>query len=285
MKKFGKNLLRFSILVFLWFALNLFDFYHLQLNFLSQRDLFGRFLMVVVDVLALFILLPYCKKRGWQLGLILFTVIFGVKTFLTVIEAVYLPMLVPVSGQLLLNGFVAAALFVLAVLFVLNLWVQPDKGTPENTGVSMAWFHWLWKLPLSSFLWMFLFALCGGLIFLPLAKALDPIALSNYSNLDMPVWVLPFQGFRAMLWLFLVMPLLLQLKGTKLHLVFVIGLVMACWMGSNLLAATTMPVGLQFAHLVEVSLETFLFGGWLVLLFVKKEKETNLVSAAQTTGL
>ena len=53
------------------------------------------------------------------------------------------------------------------------------------------------------------------------------------------------------------------------------GLVMACWMGSNLLAAGGFSLGLQAAHLAEVTGESFVFGAWLTLLFVQPERSTQ----------
>lgn len=272
MKQTGKNLIRYLLLVFIWLALNLIDFYHFQLIYTTQRELIGRFLMVMVDVFALVLLLSRCRWRGWRLVFVVFIALFGVKTFLTVIEAVYLPILVPLTSTLLVNGFISAFIFVVAAVFILGLFDQEKQAGNYGSRTQMNWYHWLWKLPLTSFFWMFLFALFGALVFLNLATALDPVGLSEYSNLNMPAWVLPFQGFRAMLWLLLTLPLLSQLSGSKKQLVWVVGLVMACWMGSNLLAAGSFSFGLQIAHLAEVTGESFVFGFWLTLLFVQPER-------------
>ncbi|MAT41495.1 MAG: hypothetical protein CL609_04065 [Anaerolineaceae bacterium] len=275
MKQAGKTLLRYLLLVFIWLALNLIDFYHLQLIYTPQRELLGRFLMVMVDVFALVLLLSRCRLRGWRLIFVVFLALFGLKTFLTVIEAVYLPVLVPLTGPLMVNGLISSLIIVVASIFILGLYDQGDQVNNHPSRIEMNWYHWLWKLPLTSFFWMFLFALFGALVFLNIANWLDPVGLSNYSNLNMPTWVLPFQGFRAMLWLLLTLPLLAQLSGPKKQLVWLIGVVMACWMGSNLLAAGSFSLGLQVAHLVEVTGETFVFGAWLTLLFVRPERLTQ----------
>lgn len=270
MKQFGNTILRIILLVFIWFALNLIDFAHVQLTFLNPGDLIGRVLMAVLDVLGLVIILPFCRRRGWSLVWVVFFTLFGVKTFLTVIEAVYLPMLIPLVGTLLVNGLISSLIFTVAAVFLFALF-DDDQTNPVPSRVNMFWAHWLWKIPLSSFIWMVLFALFGALVFLNLAGALDPTALAEYSNLDMPVWVLPFQGLRALLWLLLCLPFLAQLQGSKKQLFWRVGLLMACWMGSNLLAANQLPVGLLVAHLVEVFGEAFVFGAWLVLVFIRRD--------------
>ncbi len=270
-----RRFLRYLLLVFIWLSLNLIDFYHLQLVFTSQRELWGRILMVFVDVAALVLLLSRCRLRGWQLIGVVFAALFGLKTFLTVIEAVYLPILVPLSATLLVNGLVSSFIFVAAAVIILGLFDAEPQSSNLPSRIGMEWYHWLWKLPLTSFFWMFLFALFGALVFLNLATLLDPVGLSNYTNLNMPAWVLPFQGFRAMIWLFLCLPLLAQLSGSKKELVWMIGLVMGSWMGSNLLATGSFSVGLQIAHLAEVFGETFVFGVWLTFLFVQPQPITQ----------
>lgn len=271
MKTFWKNTLKTLILIFLWFALNFIDFYSLELNFNNDPALLGRILMASVDVLVLMLLLPHCRLRGLRLIGVLFTALFGVKIFLTAIESVYLPSLAPIASQITLNGLIASLVFSTAAVFILELFDSPPVAEHAVSRTSMNWYHWIWKIPLSSFIWMILFALFGALVFLNIANALDPAALSAYSNLDMPVWVLPFQGFRAMLWLFLVLPLFAQLEGPKKVLIWKVGLVMACWMSSNLLMANQLPFGLQIAHLLEVFGESFVFGLWLVLAFVNRQ--------------
>lgn len=272
MTQVGKRLMRYLLLVFIWLALNLIDFYHFQLIYTTQRELLGRFLMVVVDVAALTVLLSHCRFRGWRLVGVVSVALFGVKTFLTVIEAVYLPILLPLTETLLVNGLISSLIFVVTAVFILGLFEREEQENHRSSRIQMDWYHWLWKLPLTSFFWMFLFALFGALVFLNIASLLDPAGLNNYSNLNMPAWVLPFQGFRAMIWLLLTLPLLAQLSGSKKQLVWVVGLVMACWMGSNLLAAGSFSLGLQLAHLAEVCGETFVFGAWLTLIFVQPER-------------
>jgi len=275
MTQTGKGFFRFLLLVFIWFALNLIDFYHLQLLYTTQRELIGLFLMVVIDVFALVLLLSHCRLRGWRLVFVVFSALFGLKIFLTVIEAAYLPILMPMTGTLIVNGAISSFVFVVAAVFVLGMFDQENQANHQISRIQMDWYHWLWKLPLTSFFWMFLFALFGALVFLNIANLLDPVGLNNYSNLNMPSWVLPFQGFRAMLCLLLILPLLAQLSGSKKQLMWVMGLVMACWMGSNLLAAGGFSLGLQAAHLAEVTGETFVFGAWLTLLFVQPERSTQ----------
>ena len=106
-------------------------------------------------------------------------------------------------------------------------------------------------------------------VFMGLAKMIDPQALAKYANLDMPSWVFPFQGFRAVIWILLALPLVKQLKEQKINLAVMTGCIFAFWMGSNLLLAFNLPTGIRYAHLVEVMVENFVFGGLTVLIFTR----------------
>jgi hypothetical protein len=55
--------------------------------------------------------------------------------------------------------------------------------------------------------------LFGALVFIPLAGRLGPAALEEYTNLEMPAWILPFQVLRGMLWVALTLPVIRMMKG------------------------------------------------------------------------
>ena len=122
---------------------------------------------------------------------------------------------------------------------------------------------------------MVLYVFFGGLVFMNLARLIDPQALATYANLNMPDWVLPFQGLRSLLWVVISWPLISQFGGSRSSVMGLTGAMFGVWMGSNLLLALELSTGLRYAHLVEVMLECFVFGILVVLLFAKKPKPTS----------
>jgi len=145
---------------------------------------------------------------------------------------------------------------------------DPDSIGSDQTNWNQDWFQWVYKLLFLAIIWMILFAL-GGLVFMSLAKMMDPQALANFPNLEMPAWVLPFQGLRVLVWILLALPLIKQLKGKKTNLVIVCGCLFSVWMGSNLLLALDLPTAIRFTHMVAVMVENFVFGGLTVLIFAR----------------
>ena len=271
-KWFGKWLL----LSILWFVLNSIDFVHLQLNNMSQAAIIGRVIMAIFDSVILCWILAKSRTFGMELVAVIFLALFDVKILMTVIEAMYLTDLRPLVMAILLNGFIACLLWSMTAVALTVGFTQNEPNPIDYDQIIwiQKWFQ-LYKLLLLAMVWMVLFVL-GGLVFMNLAILFDPQAFSNYSNLDMPVWVLPFQGLRAVLWILLALPLIKQLKGKKIGLMIISGCIFAIWMGSNLLLALDLPIGLRYAHLVEVMVENFVFGGLAVLIFARNPENVPL---------
>ena len=276
MKFFIRNLFRWLLLSFVWLALSSLDFYRLELSELSGNTLFWRALMAMIDTMIISLLIVKSRKNGPALMTVLFLSLFGMKTVLTVVEAVYLPMLRPLIMPLLINGLVASVLFVVIAVLVWNGGYTGSQDASQSTlNWRKPWYQWVWKLPLSALIWMVLFVVFGALVFLNVANYFDPQALANYSNMDMPSWVLGFQGLRALLWLGLTLPLIVQINGTKLQVAGLVASTFAGWMGSNLLMAVDLPAGLRFAHLLEVGGESFVFGFVIVYLLAGRQQKKS----------
>ena len=276
MKFFIRNLFRWLLLSFVWLALSSLDFYRLELSELSGNTLFWRALMAMIDTMIISLLIVKIRKNGPALMTVLFLSLFGMKTVLTVVESVYLPMLRPLIMPLLINGLVASVLFVVIAVLVWNAGYAGSQDASQSTlNWRKPWYQWVWKLPLSALIWMVLFVVFGALVFLNIANYFDPQALANYSNMDMPSWVLGFQGLRALLWLGLTLPLIVQINGTKLQVAGLVASTFAGWMGSNLLMAVDLPAGLRFAHLLEVGGESFVFGFVIVYLLAGRQQKKS----------
>ena len=229
--------------------------------------------MAMIDTMLISLLIVRSRKNGPALITVLFLALFGMKTVLTVVESVYLPMLKPLIVPLLVNGLVSSLLFVVIAVLVWNAGYESSRQDNEIAlNWRKPWFQWVWKLPLSAVVWMILFVVFGALVFLNVANYFDPQALANYNNLDMPSWVLPFQGLRALLWLGLSLPLIVQLSGSKFQVAGLVASTFAAWMGSNLLPALDLPAGLRFAHILEVGGESFVFGLVIVFLLAGRQQ-------------
>jgi hypothetical protein len=128
---------------------------------------------------------------------------------------------------------------------------------------------------LIGFSWGVLLILFGALVFLPLTGRLDPAALEEYTNMEMPAWILPFQALRAVLWAALTLPVIRMMKGRWWEAGLAVALLFSVLMGANLLRPTGLPVGLQVAHLVEVFGENLLFG-WIIVWLLHRRHGRNI---------
>lgn len=265
---------KWIILSLLWFVLNLLDFSNLQLANNLQQAMLGNALMAMLDSVVLCWVLAKSSMRGASLATLLFLAVFGLKFLLTAVEAVYLPDLQPIFFPLLLNGSISSLIWSITAVALNDGFSSGDSSDDkfEKPNWSQKWIQWLYKPVILAILWMILFVIFGGLIFMNLAKIIDPQALAVYSNLEMPDWVLLFQGLRALLWLLVSLPLLMQLRGKRSSVMLLAGATFGIWMGSNLFMALDMPAGLRYAHLAEVMLECFVFGLLVVFIFTKNQK-------------
>lgn len=124
-----------------------------------------------------------------------------------------------------------------------------------------------------------LFVLFGAFVFLPLAGRLAPADLEEYTDLEMPVWVLPFQALRGVLWAALALPVIRMMKGRRREIGLAVALLFSVLMGTNLLRPTELPAGLQVAHLVEVFGESFAFG-WIVVALLSRRGTRSALATA-----
>jgi hypothetical protein len=231
--------------------------------------LFGLYSVDLVSLLQAAVLsypIVRARWRGWRLVGAVFLVFYGVTTLLVAIEGIYLPDALPpdLVLHLLINGAITAAVFS-PMAALIHGRIKPEvESQRTNSRLIMPWSQWLWRLTLIAFGWAVLFVFFGALVYLPLARVLDPATLQASASPDLPSWVLPFQMARALLWTALTLPVIRMMKGSWWETGFVTALLFSVLMGSNLLMPTDMSKGLQLAHLIEVSGEAFMFG-WIVV--------------------
>ncbi len=258
--------LRILVLALILFGLYSVDVLGLSL---SEGVRTGPAMLLLVSLLQASVLsyvVVRARWSGWRLAGAIFLVFYGVTTLMVAIEAVYLPAALPVDLvlHLLVNGAITAAVF--SPMAVLIHGRMRSTGEPEQTNLRlmMPWYQWLWRCALIAFSWAVIFAVFGALIYLPLADALDPAASQASASSELPAWVLPFQMIRALLWTALTLPVIRMMKASWWETGLIVALLFSVLMGSNLLMPTDLSTGLQFAHLIEVSGEAFVFG-WIVV--------------------
>ena len=272
-KWFGKWLL----LSLLWFVLNTIDFVHLQLNDMSQAAIIGRAIMAVLDSLVLCWILAKSKTWGLELMGVIFLALFGIKILMTAIEAVYITELRLVVWDLIFNGLIASLLWSLTAVAMTVGFTQNEPGVDRYDRVNwnQKWHQSILKLLAIAIIWLVIFVL-GELICTSLPKLFAPPSLSNGNNLEILSWVLPLQGLRAIFWLQVAYPLIKQLSGSKIAIALLTGCIFSVWMGSTFLLAIDLLSGIRYAHLAEVLVENFIFGGLTVLIFARNPENVPI---------
>jgi hypothetical protein len=258
--------LRIIILTLILFGLYSLDFLDLSL---AERVRAAPATLLLVSFLHAAVLsYPIIRSRwtGWRLVAAVFLVFYGVTTLMVVVEAVYLPEVLPpdVILKLVVNGAITATVFSpLAVL--MHGRMKEDKVPQEtNTRLIKSWVQWGWRLALIAFGWILLFIVFGALVYVPLAGHLAPGDLAEHTTAEVPSWVLPFQAVRALLWTAVTLPMIRTMKGRWWETGLAVALLFSILMGGNLLGSVGMSFGLQVAHFVEVFGENFVFG-WIMV--------------------
>jgi len=223
-------------------------------------------LLIVCTLQTIVLSYPIIRSRwtGWKLVLTIFFVFFGVTTFLSQIETVvflrYLMDVVPaeIIPRLFVQGAVVAGLFSpVAVLIHGKMKSIEELHSPNNLVMPLS--EWMWKLILIAVIYVVIYFSFGMLVFMPLAgEAFQEF----YGNLQLPVWILPFQMVRGVIFGLIAIPVIRMMNSERVQLA--VALLFSVLMGSLLLLPNPfMPETIRMAHFVEVTTSNFLFG-WLV---------------------
>lgn len=208
---------------------------------------------------------------GWRLVLTVFGVFYGIATVLSQMETVvflrYLVSVVPAEAipKLFLQGAIVAALFAPFVVLAHGKMKREAQAESALSIFPRSWGESLGKVVLIAVLYVVIYLAFGSLVFRPLAgKAFE----EYYAGLSLPLWILPFQMGRGVLWLALALLVMGTMKGRWWEVRLAVALLFAVLMGSLLLLPNPyMPGGIRMAHLVEVTTSNFLFGYLLVWIW------------------
>jgi len=273
--------LKVIVLAFILFGLYSIDF--LGLGLVEETQAAPATLLLVSLLHAAVLSWPILRSRwtGWRLVAAIFLIFYGVTTLMVAIEAVYLPEALPLDlvVRLLVNGAITAAVFSVLAVLIHGQMSGDEEPREANRRLVMPLTQWTWRLTLIGFSWVVLFILFGALVFLPLAGRLAPAALEEYTNMEMPAWILLFQALRAVLWAALTLPVIRMMRGRRWEAGLAVALLFSVLMGANLLRPVGLPIGLQVAHLVEVFGENLIFG-WIVVWLLHRRRDRNAPATA-----
>ena len=272
MKRMSLNMLKVLLLTVLLFVLSSVDFLYLRLASGVQAAPAIVLLVAFLHVSVLSYPIIRSRWHGWRLISAIFLLFYGVMYLMTAVEAVYLPEILKpqIVLSLLVNGAISAAVFSICAVWVYGRMKAVDAGQEPNQRLVMPWTQWVWRLALIAIIYVFLYILFGGAIFMPIAAALDPKGLAEASALSLPSWIIPFQAARGLMWAVLALPIIRMMKGRLWEAGLAVALSFAVVMGADQLLSMDMSAGLRFAHIVEIFGENFALGWMIVWLLYRR---------------
>lgn len=239
--------------------------------------------MVPLLIMCLFvtIVLSYpiirSKWTGWRLVIAIFIVYFGISTFLTQIETLvfldYLVDVVPTDKipRFFMQGAIVAALFSPLAVLVHGRMRGTNEFQDTRLGSAMPWTEWVLKLISIAVIYLGIYYFFGRFVFIPLA---GEAFQEYYGNLQLPMWIYPFQMARGLIWAALALLVIRMMKGSGWESGLAVASLFAVLMGFLLLLPNKwMPDVIRYAHFIEVSSSNFLFG-WIVVWLLSRHHDS-----------
>jgi hypothetical protein len=196
----------------------------------------------------------------WRKALILFAVVYGVETVLSLIEAVYfnaylkLPEITFV-GIAIMNAIKTAFAAVAAGL----LWRSARPANPPVTGLA-------WKAAVIIPLYVVCYFTAGALIAWQSA-AVRAYYLQGF-DIDQGQLALLQLG-RGAIWLGLVWLIVRHVRGSAMSRIVLTGAALSVFMASSLLYPTGfMPWAVRSMHMAEVGVSNFVFGALAAMILL-----------------
>ena len=241
--------------------------------------LLGVMITAVVDAAVIMILIIRSRWSGLKLmGTVAFS-LYGVMTFMAVIEAAYFGPALGIQPEWLPGLFVSTvpAVLITVPLAVLIL----GKGihvedTEPNERLMMPARQWVWKMALIVFAYLFLYIAFGSLV-----AWSNPALREMYGGgVDPEVFnpgkMILLQIFRSALWVVFGAPVIRMTVGKPVESAVILGLLYALPM--NIVQFTPNSImpdpSVRLSHFIETSTSNFIFG--LIVFWLLHRSHSSL---------
>jgi hypothetical protein len=260
------NLLKVVGLTVLYIALLSFNYSAITLSNAATKAPIQLILVAFIDTLLLSYFAFSSRWKGWKESVAVFAVLYGMVYVLTAAETFYLGSIISASMALtlLVNGAITSAIFAGALARVFGS--KEMQGGMSSTRLRMPGREWAWKIIVSAVVYLLLFFFFGFIVYMPLGKALDPLAYAQEQSIasNASSLVFPTELLRGALWALFAVPAIIALPFGWKKTGIIVGLLMAVPLALSQFLGTTMTIGLQIAHTAEIVGENMVFGFLLV---------------------
>lgn len=241
----------------------------------------------LIDVLILIYLILRSRLAGVRLMLMVAIVFYGVKTFMSQIEAWYfMPNISPeMLPSLFLMTVPIAVFFPPLAVFILGKHREDTQHQEtSNVRLVMPVREWAWKLAvLAGIIYPLLFFGFGYFVAWqnPELRAFyggtDPgNVFTHYINtFSADPKLYPFEVFRGLLWIGLAIPVIRTLKGHPWEAGLLVALLFSLLMNDMLILPNLlMPPSVRFSHFIETASSNFIWAWIIVGLLLWRPKHT-----------
>lgn len=214
------------------------------------------------------------REAGWKLAGLVFLAFYGSMTVVSQVESlVYLQRQLPQGfvPKIFAMGAIVGALFSPAAVFIMGKMRHKETPVADESLRARPLGEWAWKLLAIALAYLALYYTFGYYL-----AWKEPAIQAYYGGTDpgsfsaqlantwaSTPWMFPFQAFRGLLWVALVLPLLRTLKGRPWESAVLMALFFAVWSTQLWMPNPYMPDEVRSIHFVETVFCNFIFG-WLV---------------------
>jgi len=260
------NWLKVVALTVLYIALLSVNYSTITLSNAATKTPIQLILVAFIDTLLLSYFALRSRWKGWKEWGAVFVILYGMVYVLTAAETFYLGSILSASMALalLVNGAITSVIFAGALAWVFG--GKGMQGGMSSTRLKMPGREWAWKIVVSAVVYLLLFFVFGFMVYMPLGKALDPVAYTQEQSIasNASSLVFPIELLRGALWALFAVPAIIALSFGWKKTGVTIGLLMAIPLALFQFLSTTTTIGLQIAHTAEIVGENMVFGFLLV---------------------
>jgi len=231
----------------------------------------GTLLMILSYTIVLSYPIIRSRWTGLKLILAIAASYYGLAVFLPQLDVIlfldYFESLVDITmvPKILIQGAIVTVLFVPLCVFVFRKIRSDTSNDPGNERIqTMSKKQWVTKLVVIACSYIILYVAAGALI-----AWQNPELAVYYGDLidrmsAVGTWMLLFQGFRAIIFAAVAIPIIRLMKGKWWERGLAVALLFSVLMSAAMLIPTSfMPDSVRMSHFLELFTENFILG-WIV---------------------